>query len=219
MGAMSTIETVFATSIYRAPVTRRPEPLVAALAAECRQIARDDAAGRAWSREHGYKGYTSYASLADLTWRSPIFAELKELLDGHVATFARALDFDLQGGRLVLDNIWINVLEPGGSHSAHVHPHSVVSGTCYVVVPPGASAIRFEDPRLAMMMAAPMRRATARRANRTFLDIAPRPGTVLLWESWLRHEVPLNRAREPRISVSFNYAHRGRGERPGATGV
>jgi uncharacterized protein (TIGR02466 family) len=27
-----------------------------------------------------------------------------------------------------------------------------------------------------------------------------------MWESWLRHEVPLNQAEEDRISVSFNYA-------------
>jgi uncharacterized protein (TIGR02466 family) len=27
---------------------------------------------------------------------------------------------------------------------------------------------------------------------------------VLLWESWLRHEVPVNMAAEDRISVSFN---------------
>ncbi|MEI7573769.1 MAG: putative 2OG-Fe(II) oxygenase, partial [Phenylobacterium sp.] len=26
------------------------------------------------------------------------------------------------------------------------------------------------------------------------------------WESWLRHEVPPNQARTPRISISFNYA-------------
>ena len=29
-------------------------------------------------------------------------------------------------------------------------------------------------------------------------------GTLLLWESWLRHEVPINRAEGERISVSFN---------------
>ncbi len=28
---------------------------------------------------------------------------------------------------------------------------------------------------------------------------------LLLWESWLRHGVEANGAREPRISVSFNY--------------
>ena len=31
------------------------------------------------------------------------------------------------------------------------------------------------------------------------------PGDVLLWESWLRHEVPMNQAEDDRISVSFNY--------------
>jgi uncharacterized protein (TIGR02466 family) len=34
----------------------------------------------------------------------------------------------------------------------------------------------------------------------------PVPGTVLLWESWLRHEVPLNEAESERISISFNYS-------------
>jgi len=28
---------------------------------------------------------------------------------------------------------------------------------------------------------------------------------VLMWESWLRHEVPMNMSGEERISVSFNY--------------
>jgi uncharacterized protein (TIGR02466 family) len=36
--------------------------------------------------------------------------------------------------------------------------------------------------------------------------VEPVPGTVLLWESWLRHEVVQNTARGQRISVSFNYA-------------
>jgi uncharacterized protein (TIGR02466 family) len=42
--------------------------------------------------------------------------------------------------------------------------------------------------------------------NRTFVHLTPAPGTVFLWESWLRHEVPPNQARTPRISISFNYA-------------
>jgi hypothetical protein len=28
---------------------------------------------------------------------------------------------------------------------------------------------------------------------------------VLLWESFVRHEVPLNEADDERISISFNY--------------
>ncbi len=55
------------------------------------------------------------------------------------------------------------------------------------------------------MMSAPPRRPRAREENRTFLSFEPKPGTLLLWESYLRHEVPVNRARGERISVSFNY--------------
>lgn len=112
---------------------------------------------------------------------------------------------DLEGRPLALDNVWINVLAAGGTHSGHIHPHSVLSGTMYVAVPKAASAIRFEDPRLAMMMAAPMRKANAKACSRTFHVIAPKPGTILMWESWLRHEVPVNLARADRVSVSFNY--------------
>ena len=55
------------------------------------------------------------------------------------------------------------------------------------------------------MMAAPTRKANARKELRNFIYVAPEVGDVLLWESWLRHEVPINLADEERISVSFNY--------------
>jgi len=81
----------------------------------------------------------------------------------------------------------------------------VISGTTYVTMPEGASAIRFEDPRLPMMMAAPGRVKDAREELRPFIYVAPEAGDVLLWESWLRHEVPMNMIEEDRVSVSFNY--------------
>jgi uncharacterized protein (TIGR02466 family) len=94
----------------------------------------------------------------------------------------------------------------GGVHTAHIHPRSAISGTYYVTIPSGAAALKFEDPRLAMTMAAPAKKPNAKRENQSFVSIAPKPGTLLLWESFIRHEVPLNRARGHRISVSFNYA-------------
>ena len=43
-------------------------------------------------------------------------------------------------------------------------------------------------------------------ASYASLDVPPRAGLVLMWESWLRHEVMPNRAEDARISISFNYA-------------
>src|SRR6185295_15546375 len=100
--------------------------------------------------------------------RAPPFAELVAHLDRHVAMFARALDFDLGKRRLKLDSIWLNVMQSGAVHTAHIHPGSVISGTYYVAAPKGAGALKLEDPRLGLMMAAPARKARAARDNQTF---------------------------------------------------
>lgn len=197
-----TVRDLFATRLYDAPLS--DEALVAELADACRALAAEDGAGRRWSKEHGYRGYTSYASLDDLPLRDPRFGELVKLLDKHVAAFSTASAFEL-GKKLKLDSLWVNVLRPGGTHSGHIHPHSVVSGTVYVAVPPGSGALRLEDPRLAMMMAAPTRAADAPEPLRPFVYAAPKPGSVFLWESWLRHEVVPGTGRGERISISFNY--------------
>jgi len=200
---MAEIETLFVTKLYRAQLEGVDN---AALLQSCTAIAAEDAAGQGWSRAHGYKGYTSYASLNDLPKRDPQFAALKRALDRHAAAFARALHYDLGARKLKLDSIWINVLAPGGAHSGHIHPHAALSGTYYVDVPAGASALKLEDPRLAMMMAAPARRADAPESERSFVYAAPKAGEVLMWESFVRHEVPMNAAKRARVSVSFNYS-------------
>jgi uncharacterized protein (TIGR02466 family) len=201
---------LFATPVYEASLStdRNFENFRAELEAACHMVAQGDAAGRAWCRANGYGGYTSYASLDDLPTRASVFGELKTRLDRHAAAFARDLDFDLGGGRLKLDGLWVNILKPGAAHSGHIHPHSVLSGTVYVATPKGASALKLEDPRLPLMMAAPPRNGDAPEGARAFVYLTPQPGTVLMWESWLRHEVPANRAKAERISLSFNYGWR-----------
>jgi uncharacterized protein (TIGR02466 family) len=199
---MAEIKSLFVTHLYRARLTGLDG---AELHASCQAIAEDDEAGQEWCDENDFPGYTSYASLSDLPWRFPIFADLVTQLDAHVAAFARDLAFDLGDKPLELEDIWINILPPGGIHTAHIHPHSVISGTTYVAMPEGTSALKLEDPRHAMMMAAPPRLKDAPEDQQNFVYIRPAVGDVLMWESWLRHEVPMNMADEDRISVSFNY--------------
>lgn len=204
---MTNIKSLFVTRLYHAKLSEFGDTVDAVeLEASCWSIAQDDEAGQQWSEDNGYPGYTSYASLTDLGWRFPIFAEVIKLLDAHVAAFAKDLAFDLDGRALKLEDIWINILPEGGIHTSHIHPHSVISGTTYVAMPDGASALKLEDPRLPMMMAAPGRTKDAPEELKAFAYIAPEVGDVLLWESWLRHEVPMNMAEDDRISVSFNYS-------------
>ena len=192
---------LFVTHLYEATVDY--EALLAELAHSIRSFAEDDEAGKRWSRDKGYKGYTSYASLNDLPTRDPSFADLKRVLARHAVSFANDLGWDVKPK---LDSLWVNLLKPGGHHSAHIHPHSILSGTLYIEAPAGSGDIRFEDPRLAMMMAAPVRREDAPEELRPFVSIAPGPGMLLMWESWLRHEVLPGSAKSDRLSISFNFA-------------
>jgi uncharacterized protein (TIGR02466 family) len=194
---------LFVTKLYEAELS--DEALLGELAHSIRSLAEDDEAGRRWSKDHRYPGYTSYASLNDLPRRDPVIGDLAKLLTKHAGRFVQDCAFDL-ARKPKLDSLWVNLLRGSGHHSAHIHPHSIISGTLYVEVPKGSGAIRFEDPRLAMMMAAPTRRTDAPEELQPFGTVQPRPGLLLLWESWLRHEVLPGAGRGERLSISFNFA-------------
>jgi uncharacterized protein (TIGR02466 family) len=197
------IRDLFVTRLYEAELASSLD--MAEIAYSIRSLAKDDRAGQRWCRDHGYGGYTSYASLSDLPRRDPVIADVARLLVKHAAAFASELAWDLPR-KLRLDSLWVNLLKSGGAHSGHIHPHSSLSGTLYVEVPAGAGAIRFEDPRLAMMMAAPLRSQDAPENLRTFVEVQPSAGQILMWESWLRHEVRPGTGKAERLSISFNFA-------------
>jgi uncharacterized protein (TIGR02466 family) len=173
----------------------------AALHREIKKIALKmpemDQAGLQWSKANYPNGYTSYGSLSELHRHFTVFERLKEALDREVQFFARGLGFKKSDCNLQLTSLWVNLMPEGCYHAFHCHPHSVVSGTYYVDVPRGSSPLRIEDPRAPLFMAAPARKFQE--------DLVPKAGEIILFESWLKHEVPPNRVKGTRISVSFNY--------------
>ncbi|MDX9730352.1 MAG: TIGR02466 family protein [Bdellovibrionales bacterium] len=171
-------------------------------------IIRDiDSDGIEWSEKHYPRGFTSYGSWDTLHERFPSFTELETYLDKHVARFAKEQNWDLGGGRLKMVSCWVNIMPPGAVHSLHLHPLSVVSGTFYASIPKGSSPIKFEDPRLDRFMAQPPRHPSAPKNQQPFVVIEPKEGDVVLFESWIRHEVPpvSETVKSERISISFNY--------------
>ncbi|MBL9213930.1 MAG: hypothetical protein JNG83_00490 [Opitutaceae bacterium] len=196
----------FSTFIYHEPLRRRGlESFNRELTAECNQLREYDAAGRRWSAKHYRGGYTSYASLNRLHQFSSTFAKLEGWLDAHVRRFSAQLDLDLRGRRIHLTDLWVNIMPEHTAHGLHLHPLSFISGTYYVATPRGSPGLKFEDPRLSRFMAAPPRKSPARPANQIYVTYPARAGDVILFESWLRHEVAANPTTAERISVSFNY--------------
>jgi uncharacterized protein (TIGR02466 family) len=201
------IRSLFATQIYTAALgSSRAAELNRLLLRESLQLRRDDRAGRAWSRHNYPGGYTSYNSLCQLQRISPSFARLERHLARHVSRFARSLELDLRGRTLAMTDCWVSIMHRRVMHSLHLHPLATISGTYYVRTPPGSAGLKFEDPRLERFMAAPPRKASARIPNRAWVTLPAVAGQLVLFESWLRHEVPPNPALSERVSVSFNYS-------------
>jgi uncharacterized protein (TIGR02466 family) len=175
------------------------------LLAECRQLSVDDEAGRRWSARNYPGGYTSYGSQSRMHRLSPTFALLERRLQRHVRAYAAELGLDLEGRELAMTDCWVNLMPSGIAHGLHLHPVSTISGTYYVRVPPRSPGLKFEDPRLERYMAAPPRRPDAAAELQPWQTVPARAGQVVLFESWLRHEVPASRAATERVSISFNF--------------
>ena len=172
---------------------------------ECYQIRDFDRAGRAWSAKNYPGGYTSYGSMAQLHRFSSTFGELERRINRHVKVFTTRLEMDLRKRTFHMTDCWVNIMPRQVVHSLHLHPLSFISGTYYLSTPPGCSNIKFEDPRLSKFMAAPPRLPKHGDENRQFVSYPAETGKVILFESWLRHEVAANQSEEDRVSLSFNY--------------
>lgn len=201
-----TTHTLFPTLVYEAPLQRTNwRAFNRQLLRECLQLRHDDDAGQRWSKKNYPGGYTSYNSASRMHQLSPTFATLERKLQRHIKAFAGSLDFDLAGRPLTMTDCWVNIMPHSVVHGLHLHPLSTISGTYYVQTPKGSPGLKFEDPRLDRFMAAPPRIAASRAGNRPWIVMAAEAGKVLLFESWLRHEVPPNPLDSERISISFNF--------------
>jgi uncharacterized protein (TIGR02466 family) len=195
------IEKLFPTLVSRGSLPGTAS-LNRRLLEEIGRFSAEDRMGRDWSRDNYRNGYTSYASLSDMHRRSPLFAHFEELMQPIARNFARAQGWNLRGMKLEMTALWMNIMGQGTYHTLHHHPHSVLSGAYYVATPPGSVALKIEDPRMPLYMAAPVRE----RGPELYHHVSAKAGAFVLFESWLRHEVPPHTSRSPRVSLSFNYS-------------
>ena len=190
------MKTFFETKILQKKLALKAE-VQNELKRTSRLLPQVDKLGVTWSKKNYFNGYTSYGSLSDLHQQFSVFGVLKLAIDKEVRLFAKQVGLVFPRGKLGLSAIWVNIMKKNCYHSLHLHPNSILSGTYYLSVPKMTSPIRFEDPRCGLFMASPPRRIQQ--------DLRPKVGEIVLFESWLKHEVPPNASNEERISVSFNY--------------
>ncbi len=189
--------TIFPTQVARGSLPGAAR-LNARLLKEIRTLEREDKLGVRWSTENYRGGYTSYGTLVDLHHRFRALQDLEALLTRQLPAFAEVQRWQTRGLEWKMTACWANVMNQGTYHTSHLHPYSTVSGVYYVRVPRGSAALRIEDPRMASYMNAPVRDI--------YHSVSPKEGEFVLFESWVRHEVPPNSSHSARISISFNYS-------------
>ena len=200
------IHSLFPTDIYISKKTGpKAKAFIRSLTKEARLFQASDPEGMRWSKKNYPAGYTSYSSISNLPFRSSGFDRLKTWIDGQVRKYAEHLEMELDGGRLEMGTCWINIMGKHSHHSFHIHPLSAISGTFYLQVPKGSGPFKIEDPRLGFFMGSPPRKPKASPRNQRFVNLNPEAGMLVLFESWMKHEVPANLVEQERISVSFNY--------------
>lgn len=196
---------LFSTTIYQKNLGSVHQKIKNDLRQEVQVLRRDDKSGREWSKLNYPNGYTSYASANRMHITSPTFAILERSIRTHVIRYIQKLELNMDIKSLNMNTCWVNVMEMGCTHPMHIHPHSVISGTYYVDVPNGSSSIRFEDPRYGLFMSRPPLKKSVQEQQSTHFSVSAKAGDLVLFESWLRHDVPPHSVKQSRMSISFNY--------------
>jgi len=125
--------------------------------------------------------------------------EIFQAANGFLATL------QLPPRRLEVERAWINLFQPGAQEAMHSHDGSLLSCSYYVEAPENCGNIAFPDP----IGARRSYREFTRTAGDGFLTLRemtfePKPGRIVMFESWVPHAVNCNKSDKVRISIAVN---------------
>jgi uncharacterized protein (TIGR02466 family) len=187
------IELLFPIPLMRSPRLLSPELSEAAIAAI-----------RAEKVETNLRSDQLFHTTVANPLESNLFQQIAAVAVPKLVDFG----FMLFGERLnwTVKEMWTNMLEPGGSQSMHCHANSFISGIFYLtpshpaartvfIRPPGGFEYNFRHHT---------REAALGPFNAgKYMLPAAEPGDLVLFPSYLYHEVPKNQG-EQRITIAFN---------------
>lgn len=126
----------------------------------------------------------------------------------HVAPLVRAYGKALLGEELgwAIKEIWINRMETGGAQKMHNHANSFVSGVIYLTDchPSAATVFHRHVGQNTFFLENQNPRCTVGPFNSPIFTMPPvAPGDLVLFPSYIMHEVPPNQGA-PRMTAAFN---------------
>ena len=145
-------------------------------------------------------------------WQSPpVYHQsdniVKTFIQDSLCNYFRKSGYFHEFG-LKFTGIWLNINRSGDYNRMHCHPDSDLSGVLWVKVPENSEgSIHFDSPKYFQDFKLLKIYNEEMKERYNFYDCyryPPTVGNMLLFPSYLMHEVLPNKSREDRISVSFN---------------
>ena len=183
------------TSLFSIPICEHHYDDLGDLEEECIRRSTLDS-GRIASNSGGWQSNYIYPD-------DDYFSEFILEMEKQANNFAKGLEI-YQKGKIA--NLWININGYKDSNRRHHHPESIISGVFYVKVPDKSSKLRFFHPSVNLMVRDWGLNVDFKcnKYTSSIWEIFPEDGKLLLFPSWLDHEVDQNLSQEKRISISFN---------------
>ncbi len=134
----------------------------------------------------------------------PAFAPLARLALRLIETeVASVLKLDTKQHRFVIASMWAVRNQKFAYNFVHRHPDCFFSGVYYLQSPDPSAALNFHDPRADVrMLRPPLREETP--YTQHIRSYQPEAGALVVFPSWLPHDVSPNLSDSPRIAVSFD---------------
>ena len=161
-----------------------------------------------WSKEDKGLSKTNvngWHSATDMNFKEEYNPLTKELFNMQEEIFAK----EHLTKKPACGNMWANINYPGSFNRPHLHPNSLFSGVYWVKAPENSGKLMIYDPRPGTHTSMPGHKDVQLPAELwKEAHFNPVAGRILMFPSWLWHEVRPNRSKENRISVSFNFIQR-----------
>jgi uncharacterized protein (TIGR02466 family) len=104
-----------------------------------------------------------------------------------------------------IEHAWINIFESGSQEGQHTHDGSLLSCSYYVEAPEDCGCIVFPDPIGARRSYREFTETSGQELlNRREIAVEPKPGRLVMFESWVPHYIQCNKSDKVRISIAIN---------------
>lgn len=167
----------------------------------CHRKRDEDPEGRIKSNKGGWQS-------DDLHIKNGELEELKDIVIDKIRKIAENFEYS-NTHILKLYNYWININKKNNKNAKHIHPGSIISAVYYIKVPDNSGEIIFYTPlqNYDKFIFGNMIEKYNSYNSSTYTYI-PKSGDLIMFPSWLYHNVSDNKSEEERISIAFNSNYR-----------